>query len=65
VRAWIPRKLAALRCHQTQLGPHNPIVWINEERARQWLGVDYFRRAPLESFDGTMLEQIGEPGSRT
>ena len=65
VRAWIPRKLAALRCHQTQMGPHNPIAWINDEEARQWLGVEHFRRAPLESFNGAMLEQFGEPVVKT
>lgn len=65
VRAWIPRKLAALRCHQTQMGPHNPIAWINEEEARQWLGIEHFRRAPLESSNGAMLEQLGEPVAKT
>src|SRR5690349_24105742 len=24
VRDWVPRKLAAVRCHRTQLGPSNP-----------------------------------------
>jgi len=65
VRAWIPRKLAALRCHRTQMGPHSPIAWINEEDACQWLGVEHFRRAPLESFNGVLLEQLGEPAVKT
>jgi N-acetylglucosamine malate deacetylase 2 len=60
VREWIPRKLEALRCHRTQMGLDNPIVWIDEEDARQWLGAEYFRRSPLESADGTALEQLGE-----
>jgi LmbE family N-acetylglucosaminyl deacetylase len=61
VRAWVPRKLAALRCHQTQMGPRNPMTWINEEEARRWLGVECFQRSPLESSGGAMLEQFGEP----
>ena len=60
VRAWIARKLEALRCHRTQMGRDNPIAWIDEDDARQWLGAEYFRRAPLESANGTTLEQIGE-----
>jgi LmbE family N-acetylglucosaminyl deacetylase len=62
VRAWIPRKLAALRCHRTQIGPHNPIAWIDEEEARHSLGIEHFRRAQLASFNGGMLEQLGVPG---
>jgi LmbE family N-acetylglucosaminyl deacetylase len=62
VRDWASRKLAALRCHRTQMGPNNPIAWINEDEARQWLGVEQFRRAPLEaSTDDPVLERLGEP----
>jgi len=63
VRAWIPRKLAALRCHQTQMGPRNPISWIDEEEARRWLGVECFQRSPLESSGGAILEQLGGPAA--
>ena len=55
------RPEAALRCHRTQMGPNNPIAWIDESEARRWLGVEYFRRSPLESIDGSALEQLGEP----
>jgi LmbE family N-acetylglucosaminyl deacetylase len=61
VRDWIPRKLAALRCHQTQMGPHNPIAWIDDQEARRSLGVEHFRRSPLESRGDLVLEQLGEP----
>ena len=44
VRDWVPRKLAALRCHRTQMGPDNPFAWIDEDEARRWLGVEQFRR---------------------
>ena len=65
VRDWAPRKLAALRCHRTQMGPNNPIAWIDEDEARRWLGVEQFRRAPLESVDGPVLEQLADTASLT
>jgi LmbE family N-acetylglucosaminyl deacetylase len=62
VRDWAPRKLAALRCHRTQMGQNNPIAWIDENEARRWLGVEYFRRSSLDaSTSGSVLEQLGEP----
>jgi LmbE family N-acetylglucosaminyl deacetylase len=65
VREWAARKLAALRCHRTQMGPNNPMAWINEEEARRWLGVEQFRRAQLEGVNDTVLEQLGEPVATT
>jgi N-acetyl-1-D-myo-inositol-2-amino-2-deoxy-alpha-D-glucopyranoside deacetylase len=62
VRDWAPRKLAALRCHRTQMGTNNPIAWINDEEARLWLGVEHFRRASLEACtENSVLERLGEP----
>jgi LmbE family N-acetylglucosaminyl deacetylase len=60
VRHWVPRKLAALRCHRTQMGPNNPMAWIDDEEARRWLGVEQFRRAPLEAAGDPILEHLGE-----
>jgi N-acetyl-1-D-myo-inositol-2-amino-2-deoxy-alpha-D-glucopyranoside deacetylase len=61
-RPWVNRKLEALRCHRTQIGAHNPIAWIHEADARRWLGLEYFRRAPLASGVGvTVLDDIGSP----
>jgi N-acetyl-1-D-myo-inositol-2-amino-2-deoxy-alpha-D-glucopyranoside deacetylase len=60
VRDWVPRKLAALRCHRTQMGPHNPMAWIGDEEARRLLGVEQFRRSPLEAAGDPMLEHLGE-----
>lgn len=60
-RPWIHRKLAALRCHRTQMGSQNPIAWIDEDDARRWLGIEHFRRAPLEGRRDFLLEQLGEP----
>jgi N-acetyl-1-D-myo-inositol-2-amino-2-deoxy-alpha-D-glucopyranoside deacetylase len=60
VRPWVARKLAALRCHRTQMGPRHPIAWIDDDQARRWLGVEYFRRASIPSVDSGVLESIGE-----
>jgi LmbE family N-acetylglucosaminyl deacetylase len=70
VRPWIATKLAALRCHHTQMGPRNPLAWIDEEDARRWLGTEHFHRLqaasntdlPCCSATGAkagLLEQIG------
>ena len=61
VRDWVPRKLAALRCHRTQMGPNNPIVWIDDDEARRWLGREQFRRSPLDATGEPILEHLGEP----
>jgi N-acetyl-1-D-myo-inositol-2-amino-2-deoxy-alpha-D-glucopyranoside deacetylase len=63
VRPWIGRKLAALRCHRTQMGSRNPLAWIDEDQARRWLGTEYFRRAEIAGRDESPLEQLGEPVS--
>lgn len=59
VKDWVPRKLAALHCHKTQMGPNNPMAWLNEEEARRWLGVEFFRREVIEGTSTAMLEQLG------
>ena len=62
VRGWVPRKLAALRCHRTQMGIRNPLVWLDDDEARRWLGIEYFRRSPLvTSTADSVLEQLGAP----
>ena len=58
---WVPRKLAALRCHRTQMGVENPFAHMSEAEARRWLGVEHFRRAPFESSGQSVLEDLGEP----
>jgi N-acetyl-1-D-myo-inositol-2-amino-2-deoxy-alpha-D-glucopyranoside deacetylase len=61
VRDWAARKLAALRCHRTQMGPHSPFAWVDEADARRYLGTEYFRRAPIPGVDAAVLEQLAEP----
>src|SRR5262245_12410466 len=62
VRSWTPRKMAALRCHRTQMGPRNPMSWLDDDDARRWLGIEYFRRSPLDSSgDRSLLEALADP----
>jgi LmbE family N-acetylglucosaminyl deacetylase len=60
VHDWVPRKLAALRCHRTQVGPDNPFQHITDTQARRLLGVEQFRRSPLEAGWDSVLEQLGQ-----
>jgi LmbE family N-acetylglucosaminyl deacetylase len=60
VHEWVPRKLAALRCHRTQIGPDNPFHHLTDEQARRLLGVEQFRLSPLEAGWHSVIEQLGE-----
>jgi LmbE family N-acetylglucosaminyl deacetylase len=55
------RKLAALRCHRTQMGGRNPIAWVDEHEMRRWLGVEQFRRAAIGAKAPPVLELLSEP----
>ena len=61
VRDWVTRKLAALGCHRTQMGPNSPFARIDEAQARRLLGFEQFRRAPTDSAWTSIIEQLGEP----
>ena len=61
VRAWVPRKLAALGCHRTQVGPSHPFARLDTATARRLLGLEHFRRAPTDSRWDSIIEQMGEP----
>jgi LmbE family N-acetylglucosaminyl deacetylase len=60
VQDWVPRKLAALRCHRTQIGPAHPLRHITDEQARRLLGTEQFRRSPLDAGWASVIEQLGE-----
>ncbi len=62
VMNWVPRKLAALRCHQTQMGPGNPFARLDLTDAMRWLAIEQFRRDPLTSRE-SLLDRIGEPAT--
>jgi LmbE family N-acetylglucosaminyl deacetylase len=59
VRRWVPRKLNALLCHRTQMGPRNPLAWLEEADAQLLLGVEQFRRARPHT-GRAVLEPLGE-----
>jgi LmbE family N-acetylglucosaminyl deacetylase len=58
---WVERKLSALRCHKTQIGPDSPFARIDLADARRCLGIEHFRRAPLGGQGPSILELIGQP----
>ena len=60
-RAWVPRKLAALQCHRSQMGSVNPFSLLDETDACEWLGIECFRRAPIAGRETRLLEQLAEP----
>ena len=60
VTAWVPRKLAALHCHRTQMGVTNPFAHMSEADARRWLSHEHFRREPINP-QRSLLDLIGEP----
>jgi N-acetyl-1-D-myo-inositol-2-amino-2-deoxy-alpha-D-glucopyranoside deacetylase len=62
VRAYAGRKLAALRCHRTQLAG-DALDLLSDEEARCLLGVEYFRRADVGSTGVTFVERFASPGT--
>jgi LmbE family N-acetylglucosaminyl deacetylase len=58
VQSVLPRKLAAIAAHRTQMGKGHPLCEPSPDEARRWLGVEYFRRADLQGGAGTVLEQL-------
>jgi N-acetyl-1-D-myo-inositol-2-amino-2-deoxy-alpha-D-glucopyranoside deacetylase len=57
VRACVGRKLAALRCHRTQLSG-DALDLLSDEEARHLLGVECFRRADVGSRDEAFIERL-------
>jgi LmbE family N-acetylglucosaminyl deacetylase len=57
---WVPRKLQALQCHRTQMGPGNPFARLDAAQAMRWLAIERFRREPINTCE-TLLDRIGEP----
>jgi LmbE family N-acetylglucosaminyl deacetylase len=58
IRPWVIRKLEALQCHRTQVGAVNPFSLLDAPEALEWLGFEYFRRAPIVGRRGVMLEDM-------
>jgi LmbE family N-acetylglucosaminyl deacetylase len=57
---WVPRKLAALRSHRSQVGTDSPFTRIDESEARRLFGVELFRRARPHA-GSSLLEPLGVP----
>jgi N-acetylglucosamine malate deacetylase 2 len=55
---WVPRKLAAIRCHQSQEGEGHPFDKISAEEARRWLGVEHFHRSAAGSGELTIVDEL-------
>jgi LmbE family N-acetylglucosaminyl deacetylase len=58
VEPWTPRKLAAIRCHRTQMGA-DPFSYVPEREARAALAVEYFHSPPGQPGGEKLLEAIG------
>lgn len=58
VQAWVPRKLDAIRRHETQLGSGHPFDDITAADARRWLGVEHFHRARASELREPVLERL-------
>jgi LmbE family N-acetylglucosaminyl deacetylase len=54
------RKLAALRCHRTQL-QGSALECLSERDAGRILGTEHYRRAVVGSYDEVFIERFGSP----
>ncbi len=61
VHAWVARKVAAIRCHRTQMSTGHPFDQLAPREAERWLGVEHFHRAADDPSPLLVLEQLGEP----
>jgi len=61
VRPWVSRKLAAIRCHQTQMGSGHPFDELASADAERWLGTEHFHVIPTHPHapHRPVLEPIG------
>ena len=58
VTAQVPQKRAAIAAHHSQMGDNDPFSQMSNADAVRWLGVEYFRRANIESDDHRPLELL-------
>lgn len=56
--AYATRKLAAIRCHTSQL-PGNALAQIPDDDAADLIGLELYRRAPVGRKGETFIEQFG------
>jgi LmbE family N-acetylglucosaminyl deacetylase len=60
VRGVIDRKLAALRCNRSQLGPGNPLARLDTATAVACLGIEHFHVAPGSPRSQSFLDGLGQ-----
>ena len=58
VADWVPRKLAAILCHRSQMVDGHPFAELREADARRLLGVEHFHRAHIETTAPPVLERL-------
>jgi LmbE family N-acetylglucosaminyl deacetylase len=58
VSSSVPRKLAAILCHESQMVKGHPLEDLDPETARQLLGVECFRRASIPTTAPPVLERL-------
>jgi LmbE family N-acetylglucosaminyl deacetylase len=58
VGRWVPRKLSALQCHRSQMGPDDPFSRLDLPSANRLLGVEHFHRAELPTSKALILESL-------
>jgi LmbE family N-acetylglucosaminyl deacetylase len=58
VANWVPRKLAAILCHRSQMVDGHPFAQLCEADARRLLGVEHFHRANIETTAQPVLERL-------
>jgi LmbE family N-acetylglucosaminyl deacetylase len=56
VEPWVPRKLAAIHCHRSQMGAGHPFADVPDPDSRRWLGIEHFRRADVGREAEAILE---------
>lgn len=54
----IDRKMAALACHRSQLGPDNPLAHLDRDLALRYLGTEHFHVAPGSPLGRGVLEAV-------
>lgn len=59
---WVPRKLAAIKCHHSQMGEDHPFADMSDAEARRLLGFEYFHRANIPTRRPPLLEQLCTSG---
>jgi LmbE family N-acetylglucosaminyl deacetylase len=58
VANWVPRKLAAILCHRSQMVDGHPFAQLCEADARRLLGIEHFHRANIETTAQPVLERL-------